>query len=93
MDWIDKLLGIGSTPDWWSPSKGIYDDIQHGGSLFRSSDNDTVCFHRSISVNEAKKRLNKAGIEHWNDYIDGDYGYITVPKGLGTLAEEVIKRC
>lgn len=90
MSWIDKLLGIGSTPDWITPLKGIADDIQHGGSLFQSSDNDIICFHRSVSVNEAKRRLKNAGIEHWNDYIDGDYGYITVPKGQGTKASEVI---
>jgi len=83
MSLFDKLLEIGSTPDWISPLVGISQDIAHGGG-------DVLRFHRSISISEAICRLDRAGIEHWNDYIDGDYGIITVSRGQGAIAKKII---
>lgn len=68
--------------NWVSPLVGIIQDVTR----------DSVHIEFSqVSVNEAKQRLAEADIEHWNDHIDRDYGYVCVAPGDARRAARILK--
>ena len=54
---IWDLIEFGAQFDLVNPAIGLTQEIAHGGG-------DQIFFHRSVSVNEAERGLEAAGIQH-----------------------------
>lgn len=87
MDWIDKLLGIGSTPDWISPLSGIFGDFTNG-----SYRRFYISRYAGYSCDQITKMLKDKGVKVWGDTIIDDMIVFTVKETQGGWARYLLQQ-
>jgi hypothetical protein len=86
-DTLDKLLSVGSTPDWISPAMSMMQD------LFNSPRHD---FHIDLnagwSVNGIKRLLKRHRVKMWGDMIMDEAIVFSVRRSQARRAQSILIR-
>ena len=87
-DWLDKLLAIGSTPDWITPALGLINDAASVGNRA-----DIYCdAYGGYSVNDVTKTIKRAGLKCWGGLFLDDMIVVSVRKDDATAAKMALMR-
>jgi hypothetical protein len=86
-DMIDRLLSLGSTPDWIRPLVGIIKDFTNGPYYRFYVDRNA-----GWSVNAIKRLLNSYGVHVWGDIIANDMIIFTVRQAQAQWAQYLLQR-
>ena len=84
-DTIDRILTMGSTPDWISPMVALIQDFTNG-----PRHDFYVDLYAGWSVNDIKKLLKRRGIKVWGDMIADDMIIFSVPQGQAQWAQTIL---
>ena len=86
-DALDRILTIGSTPDWISPAWAIVQDIING-----PRHDFFVDLYAGWSVNDIKRLLRKHKVKVWGDMIADDMIVFSVLQKQARWAQIVLMR-
>lgn len=86
-DTLDKLLELGSTPDWISPIWAIIQDFTNG-----PYNRFYLNRYEGHSVNGIKRFLKGYGVKVWGEMIADDMIIITVRQGQAKWTEYLLQR-
>lgn len=86
-DTIDRILTLGSTPDWISPLVAIIQDFTNG-----PRHDFYVDLYAGWSVKDIKRLLNRHGVKVWGDMIADDTIIFSVRQPQARWAQIVLMR-
>ncbi len=87
MSWLDKLLGVASTPDWVTPTVDLIKDATNGPAV-----NIHVDRNAGYSVNDVARTIGNAGVDYWGDMIADGWIVVTVRQGDEAAARSALRR-
>lgn len=85
MDWLDKFLSIGETPDWLSPTDNIIQDMLNGSHR-------RIYASRNYAVRQLTNVLKSYSIKYWGDCVLDDYVCVTVKEDVAQYACYVLQK-
>lgn len=86
-DSLDKLLTIGSTPDWISPLSAIFEDATNG-----PAQHFYISREVGYSVKDLTRLLEGFGVHVWGDMIIDDMIVFTVREAQARYAVYLLRR-